>query len=120
MGKCKKTGVLHMSIVNIDEDAYSAIVAELAVKKRPLSVRIEIRSTGCCDPSLGLRADEIRAADLVDDIRGLKILIDADVHALVGEVSISHVDELARKGFVLTSRKPLNEWSGFGVSNIEL
>lgn len=107
-----------MPIVQVDEDAYSAIAVELTLKMLPLSVRVEIRSTGCCDPSLGLRADDAEAGDLTENIRGLRIVIHPDVYALVGDITISHVDEPARKGFILTSARPLSEWSGFGVSDL--
>jgi len=30
------------------------------------------------------------------------------------------VDEMGRKGFVLTSSKPVGEWDGFGVSDIKI
>ena len=108
-----------MSIVKLDQRAYLEIISELVAKKLPSSVRIEIRSTGCCDASLGLRADEADATDLVEDIADLKFLINSEVYALVGDVSISYVDEAVRKGFVLTSQHPLNEWEGFGVCDMK-
>ena len=111
-----------MSIVKIERLAYSEIISELATKKPPSSVRIEIRSTGCCDASLGLRADETveaDATDLVEDIDDLKFLINSEIYDLVGDVFISYVDVNGKKGFVVTSKHPLNEWEGFGVCNID-
>jgi Fe-S cluster assembly iron-binding protein IscA len=108
-----------MSIVTLDKNTYLQIISELAAKKLPPSVRIEIHSTGCCDASLGLRADEADATDLVEENGILKFLINSEVYALVGDVSISYVEEAGRKGFVLISRHPLNEWEGFGVCDMK-
>jgi hypothetical protein len=42
-----------------------------------------------------------------------------DTYKLVGNVSISYVDDAPKKGFILTSSKPLNEWEGFAACNIK-
>lgn len=108
-----------MSIIKLDQSAYLQIISELVGKKLPPSIRIEICSTGCCDASLGLRVDTPTATDLVEENGVLKFLISPEVYALVGDVSISYVEETGRKGFVLTSRHSLNEWEGFGVCEIK-
>jgi len=51
---------------------------------------------------------------------GLIFVINPQTYELVGEVTISYVDEMKRKGFRLTSSKPVGEWDGFGVSDIKL
>ncbi len=61
-----------------------------------------------------------RPADLVEESDGLQFLISPDVHQTVGEVTITFVDERDKKGFVITSSKPLSEWEGFGVCDIQL
>ena len=53
-------------------------------------------------------------------IDGLTFIIDPEAHQLVGEVTITYVDEIGRKGFVLSSRKPISEWEGFSVTNIKI
>lgn len=108
-----------MSIVKLERSAYLPIILELADQKLQPSIRIELCSTGCCDASLGLRVDAPQEADLVEDIGVLKFLMNSELYALVGDVSISYVDEAGRKGFVLTSQHPLNEWEGFGVCDIK-
>jgi Fe-S cluster assembly iron-binding protein IscA len=108
-----------MSIVKIDQRAYGEIICELTAEELPSSIRIEICSTGCCDASLGLRADKVQEMDLVEEIADLKFLINSEVYALTGNVSISYIDESGRKGFVLTSQHPLNEWEGFGVCQLK-
>ena len=108
-----------MSIVKLDQRACRAIIAELLERNLPLSVRIEICSTGCCDASLGLRPDETNTGDLVEEVFDLKFFISQEVNALVGDVSISYVDENGRKAFMITSQHPLNEWDGFAVCSLK-
>jgi Fe-S cluster assembly iron-binding protein IscA len=58
--------------------------------------------------------------DLTLQLDGLTFVIDPEIYQLVGEVTISYVDEMERKGFVLTSSKPAGEWAGFGISDIKI
>jgi Fe-S cluster assembly iron-binding protein IscA len=83
-------------------------------------IRIELNFSGCCDASLCLRADTILETDLTLQLDGLTFVIDPEIYQLVGEVTASYVDEMGRKGFVLTSSKPAGEWDGFGVSDIKI
>ncbi len=81
-------------------------------------IRIDLESSGCCDPILTLSVDRIRDEDLVADVDGLVFLINPDIYRRVGEVTISYVDANGRKGFVVTSRTPVSEWGGFGLCHI--
>jgi Fe-S cluster assembly iron-binding protein IscA len=83
-------------------------------------IRIDLHFSGCCDPSLYLCVDTILESDLIQEFDDLKFVIDPETYQLVGEVTISCVDDMGRKGFVLTSSKPLSEWNGFGVSTIKI
>ena len=85
---------------------------------RPL--RIDLRFTGCCDASLGLRVDDISEADLYIEAAGLIFIIDPEVYRLAGEITVAYLEEEGRKGFVLTSERPVSEWEGFGVSDIQV
>jgi Fe-S cluster assembly iron-binding protein IscA len=85
---------------------------------RPL--RIDLRFTGCCDASLGLRVDDINQSDLYVEVEGLTFIVDPDVYRLAGGVTITYEEEKGRTGFLLTSEKPVSEWEGFGVSNIQI
>ncbi len=85
---------------------------------RPL--RIDLRFTGCCDASLGLSVDDISASDLYVEMEGLTFIVDPDVYNLAGEITINYLEEEGRKGFLLTSERPVSEWEGFGVSNIQV
>ncbi|MCJ7515586.1 MAG: hypothetical protein MUO89_06435 [Dehalococcoidia bacterium] len=83
-------------------------------------VRIDLNFSGCCDSSLCLRVDNISETDLTLESDGLIFVINPQTYELVGEVTISYVDEMKRKGFMFTSSKPVGEWDGFGVSDIKL
>jgi len=67
-----------------------------------------------------MHAYTILATDLIQELDGLTFVIKPETYNLVGKVTISYVDEMGRKGFVLTSSKPLGEWDGFGCSEIEI
>jgi Fe-S cluster assembly iron-binding protein IscA len=107
-------------MVKLETSAGQAIKAFFAEKgfKRPL--RIHLQSTGCCDPSLGLSVDPIQESDLIQEVDGLTFIISPETRELVGEVTISYMDEIGRQGFVITSSKPVSEWEGFGVSTIRI
>jgi Fe-S cluster assembly iron-binding protein IscA len=108
-----------MSFIKLSPEAKRAIETFLKEKGAKDSVRIDIQSTGCCDSSLGLFLDQRRPADLVEESDGLQFLISPDVHRTVGEVTIAFVDDRDKKGFVINSSKPLSEWEGFGVCEIQ-
>ena len=97
-----------------------AIRTSLADKGILQPIRIDLNFNGCCDASLCLRIDNILDTDLTLELDGLTFVINPETYQLVGEVTISYVDEMGRKGFVLTSSKPVGEWDGFGVSDIKL
>ena len=62
--------------------------------------------------------DSIREPDLIEEVDGLTFVIGPEVHQLVGDITISYTDEIGRKGFILTSDKPVSEWDGLGVCAI--
>jgi Fe-S cluster assembly iron-binding protein IscA len=96
------------------------IKAFLADKGTRQPIRIDLNFSGCCDASLCLRADTILEADLTLEFDGLTFAINRETYQLVGEVTISYIDEMGRKGFVLKPGKPVGEWDGFGVSDIKI
>jgi len=91
----------------------------LAEKGAQWPLRIELQFSGCCDPALGLSVDTIHESDLVQELDGLTFVVSPETHHLVGDVTISYLEESGRKGFVLTPSKPLGEWDGFGVITIK-
>ncbi len=104
--------------IKLELDAYRAIISELSAQGINRCVRVDVRSTGCCDPSLGLVLDKQREEDLVQIAEDLTFVMSPDVYALVGEVAVSYADDTERKGFVITSEKPLSEWQGFAACDI--
>jgi len=64
--------------------------------------------------------DTALETDLAVELDDLTFVINREIHQVVGEVTISYVDEVGRKGFILTSSKPVSEWDGFSVSDIRI
>jgi Fe-S cluster assembly iron-binding protein IscA len=62
--------------------------------------------------------DNIRESDLIEEVDDLTFVIGPEVHQLTGDITISYTDEIGRKGFILTSDRPLSEWDGLGVCDI--
>jgi Fe-S cluster assembly iron-binding protein IscA len=109
-----------MPLVTLGTNVSQAVKSLLSERGIQGPIRIEVQFTGCCDPSLGLIVDRVRESDLVEELDGLTFVISPETHQLVGEVRISCVDDAARKGFVLTSSKPISEWDGFATSSIRM
>ncbi len=107
-------------MVQLEPSAGQAIRSFLAEQGCQGPIRIDLNSTGCCDVSLGLSVDTVRAADLVQKVDGLQFVMSPETYQLVGEVTISFVDEKGKRGFVLSSSKPVSEWDGFGVCSIRI
>jgi Fe-S cluster assembly iron-binding protein IscA len=109
-----------MSFIKLTPEAARSI--KTFQKERGLldPIRIDIQSTGCCDSSLGLFLDRLRPADLVEESDGMQFVLSPDIFQTVGEVTIAWGEERDKKGFVITSSKPLSEWEGFGVCDIRI
>lgn len=107
-------------IVKLGPGVSQVIKSFLADKDIQQPIRIDLRSSGCCDASLCLCVDTILESDFTLELDGLTFVINPETCQLVDEVAISYVDEMGRKGFVLTSSKPISEWDGFGVSDIKI
>ena len=109
-----------MSFITIDSQAVEQIKAYLQANGVKGPIRIDLQSTGCCDPSLGLSVDREGAEDMKCEHSGVKFLIGPSVHQTVGDVKIEYSNDSVSPGFILTSAKPLSEWEGFGVCNIKI
>jgi Fe-S cluster assembly iron-binding protein IscA len=97
-----------------------AIKSFLADKGIQKPIRIDLNFNGCCDSSLCLRVDSISETDFTLETDGLIFAINPETYELVGEVTISYVDDMRRKGFILTSSKTVGEWDGFGITEIKI
>jgi Fe-S cluster assembly iron-binding protein IscA len=115
-----KEGKKTLPVITLEPGAGQAIKSFLAEKGCQGPIRIDLNSTGCCDVSLGLSVDTVRAADLVQEVDGLQFVMSPETYQLVGDVTISFVDEREKRGFVLFSSKPVSEWDGFGVCSIRI
>jgi Fe-S cluster assembly iron-binding protein IscA len=109
-----------MSLVTLEPAASEALRSALAEKGVEGPIRVEVQSSGCCDPSLVLAADTVRGSDLVEEVDGVTFVVSPETHELVGEVKIACAEDAGRRGFVVTSSKPLSEWEGFTVQTIRV
>lgn len=106
-------------MVNLQTSAIQAIQAFLADHGTQTPIRLELQSAGCCDPVLGLRIDAARDTDIIYKIADLVFVISPKTEQRFGDFNIDYVDEIGRKGFVITSTVPVSEWAGFGVCDIK-
>jgi len=100
--------------------ASQAILSFLVEKGLRKCVHIDLGFTGCCDASLVLVAGPAVDGDMVIEEDGLVISIDPETYKLTGDINIAYTDEPGRKGFSITSVKPVSEWDGFGVCDIKI
>jgi Fe-S cluster assembly iron-binding protein IscA len=109
-----------MSLFQVDSQTVRAIQRFLAGQGLAYCVRVEIRSSGCCDAGLGLVAEEAADTDMVEHHDSLQIAIPPEIYQRVGCIAISCSAEEAPQDFFLTPDRPLNEWSGFAPCSISL
>jgi len=107
------------SIITLERGTGRAIASLMREKNIHRPLRIDLNFSGCCDSSLCLGVDDAREGDLILEIEGLIFIISPETYELTGNITISHVDEAGRTGFVIKPDKPVSEWDGFGVCNIE-
>lgn len=107
-------------MITIEPAAMKALSALMQQKGVAGPLRIHLQSSGCCDPSLALSLDQIQEEDFQKQGEGLTFVISPDTLQLTGEVRIAYVEEEGKKGFVLTSQRPISEWEGFGLCSLNL
>lgn len=109
-----------MPVFYVDSQTVQKIQRFLAQKGLACCVRVEIRSSGCCDAALGLMAQEAVETDIVEQHDSLQIAMPLDIYQIVGGITISSSDDETPQDYFLTSEKPLNEWSGFAPCSINI
>ncbi len=109
-----------MPVFHVDSQTVQKIQQFLVQKGQACCVRVEIRSSGCCDAALGLAAQEPAQTDIVEQHDSLQIAMPLEIYQLVGGITISGSDDEPLQNFFLTSEKPLNEWSGFAPCSIQI
>jgi Fe-S cluster assembly iron-binding protein IscA len=107
-------------MIKLEPGAGQAIRSFLTENGLNKPLRIEFQSSGCCDATLGLNVDNIHEHDQIYELDGLTFVISSETEQQIGDVTISYVDDTARKGFVITSTIPISEWAGFGVCKIKV
>ncbi len=107
-------------MVRVEPRALQAIKIFLARTGAKGPLRLDLLSTGCCDPSLGLRLDRAEDADLTQVVEGVIFVVSPGVHHLCGEIAVSYVEGEDRQGFLITSERPVSEWEGFAAGPIRL
>jgi Fe-S cluster assembly iron-binding protein IscA len=100
--------------------AAQAILSRLEEKGLQKLIRIDLGFTGCCDASLLMSAEAPHKNDLLFETDGLVFSISPDAYEMSGDINISYTDEQGKKGFSVTSSKPISEWDGFGVCDIKI
>jgi Fe-S cluster assembly iron-binding protein IscA len=107
-------------MIKVEPNEVQIIKSFLSEKGLQQTIRIDLHFSGCCDPSLLLRADTVSESDLTQVVDGLTFIIDPETYQLVGEVMITYVNEVGKKGFVLSSSNPVSEWEGFYATDIKI
>ena len=105
-------------VIKLEPGAALFLKSLLACKDTPL--RIELKNSGCCDSSLGLRADKCRETDLLVKCDDLIFLITPETYQITRDITISYIDEPGKRGIMLTSSQPVSEWAGFALSDIQI
>ena len=108
------------AFVHLTSETVREIRSFLAGLQTQKPIRIDLGFKGCCDPTLELCVDHVQAHDIRIEIEGQMFVISPDVYKLTGAVTISFVDEKDRKGFRVTSAKPVSEWGGLGLCRIRI
>ncbi len=112
-------GVKAIPVVKLEPGVSQVIKSFLADKDVCATIRVELKNSGCCDASLGIRTDWLLDSDLSTESDGLTFVVSPETYAITGDVTISYIDRPGQKGFVLTSSQPISEWDGFTVTQIE-
>lgn len=105
-------------MITLRAGAAEAIRSELAAYGDKGVLRIDLVSSGCCDPIIGLCWDQLRAEDLMEEVEGIRFAMGRGLYALIGDVTISFVDDGERRGFLISATRAASEWDGFGLTTI--
>lgn len=104
-----------MGCIDMDPKAATEIRKELSRKNYPPMVRLDLRSTGCCDASLCLIAQSHESSDPFEELDGLMVYMGQDIRNLTLGAAISYIEG---EGYYIRSKQPLNEWDGFAPSRM--
>jgi Fe-S cluster assembly iron-binding protein IscA len=99
---------MEISIVRLEPGVGQAMGSLLSSRGEHRPLRIHLHFSGCCDPSLYVCPAARHDADLIQELEWLTFIMDPETYQLVGEVTISCVEERDERGFVLTPQKPVS------------
>ena len=107
-------------MITATTEAIEAMRAFMEKNELHRPVRIELQSTGCCDASLGLLLDSVRDGDIKEEIQGIVFVASPELINLTGDISVTCNAGTDGMDFVVTSEKPISEWSGFGSCKLRV
>ena len=94
-------------MVDVTDIAREKLVDYMAQNNLNSPLRIMLMQGGCSGPALGIGLDEQKDGDIVTTKEGLTFLIDRELLAECGNVSVDFIDNGNRSGFIITTSKPL-------------
>src|SRR5579872_6096959 len=87
-------------MIALTTGAVSEIKRLLAKENKPdLALRIGVRSGGCSGMSYMLGFDMVHEGDTVQEVEGIKVLIDPKSDPVLNGTQLDYVDGLQGKGF---------------------
>ena len=93
-------------MVEVTPQASEAIKAILAEKNLDGTLRIFMQQ-GCGGAQLALGIDELKPTDDSYEADGLTYVVDKELGAITGKLTLDYMEESAQAGFTISSEKPL-------------
>ena len=98
-------------------DTASSMVKDLLEQqgKQDHALRIFVRGMSCSGPAYGMALDnEPREDDNVEEVNGLKVLVDAQSAPYLDAVEVDFVDSLTGRGFTIKNPNAAPKSGGCG------
>ena len=93
-------------MVEVTPQASEAIKAIMAEKNLDGILRIFMQQ-GCGGAQLALGIDELRPTDDSYEADGLTYVVDKELGAITGKLTLDYLNEAAQAGFTISSENPL-------------
>ncbi len=93
-------------MVEVTPQASEAIKAIMAEKNLEGALRIFMQQ-GCGGAQLSLGIDEAKPNDDSYEADGLTYVVDKELGAITGKLTLDYMNEAAQEGFTISSEKPL-------------
>lgn len=106
-----------MGLIAMDSETVEEIKKELDKRGCPPSIRIDLRSSGCCDASLNLISQTSEESDLSEEFDGLKVYMSQEIRDMTQGVTVTFK---VFDGYYLKPKQPLSEWDGFSPTQIRV